>query len=66
LPLLALAMLGYLGVLADVGPVENRELGGQLLFLGLPILVCGAACCVLGVWAIIRFNPRRTVARRLK
>ena len=36
LPLLGFAALGYLGILADVGPDENQALGNRALFVGLP------------------------------
>jgi hypothetical protein len=61
LPLLGLAALGYLGALADVGPAENRNLGIQLLSLGLPPLIGGVVLCVLGVLAFA-WNRRRTAA----
>lgn len=34
---LGFASLAFLGVLADVGPAENREMGVQLLSWGLPL-----------------------------
>lgn len=52
LPLLGLAALGYYGILADMGPVENREIGMQFLFLGLPPLIGGVILCALGVVAL--------------
>ncbi len=45
LPLLA-AMLGFAGILADVGPAENREIGFQALWVGLPLLFLGLAAFV--------------------
>jgi hypothetical protein len=50
-PLLGLAALGFLGILADVGPNENRELGIQLLIFGLPALIGGVVLCALGLRA---------------
>jgi len=61
LPLLGLAALGYHGALADVGPAENRNMGIQLLSLGLPPLVGGVVVCVLGILASA-LNRRRTAA----
>lgn len=61
LPLLGLAALGYHGALADVGPAENRNMGIQLLSLGLPPLVGGVVVCVLGVLAFA-WNRRSTAA----
>lgn len=58
LPLLGFAALGYLGVLADVGPIENRAMGNQLLSLGLSPLIGGVVFCVLGLVALAR-NHRR-------
>ena len=51
LPLLGFAALGYNGILADVGPTENRAMGIQALSLGLPPLICGVVLCVLGLLA---------------
>jgi len=61
LPLLGFAALGYLGVLADVGPAENRKLGIQLLTLGLPPLICGVGLCALRFLAF-GWNHRRAAA----
>lgn len=61
LPLLGLAALGYHGALADVGPAENRNMGIQLLSLGLPPLIGGVVVCVLGVLAFA-WNRRSTAA----
>lgn len=58
LPLLGFAALGFLGVLADVGPTENREMGIQLLSWGLPPLICGVVLCVLGLVAFARSHQR--------
>jgi len=49
--LLGFAALGFLGILADVGPTENREMGIQSLFLGLPALIGGVVLCALGFLA---------------
>ena len=49
--LLGLSALGHLGALADVGPVENRNMGIQLLSLGLPPLIGGVVLCVLSLLA---------------
>lgn len=49
LPLLGLAALGYLGVLADVGPAENRAMGMKAFAWGLPPLVFGVVSGVLGL-----------------
>lgn len=65
LPLLGLAALGYRGALADVGPAENRNMGIQLLSLGLPPLIGGVVLCVLGVLAFA-WNRRRTAAELKK
>lgn len=61
LPLLGFAALGFLGILADVGPIENREMGIQALTLGLPPLICGVVLCVLG-FRVLAWNHRRTDA----
>jgi hypothetical protein len=56
LPLLGFAALGFLGILADVGPAENREMGIESLFWGLPPLICGVVLCVLGLVAFARHH----------
>ena len=56
--LLGLSALGHLGALADVGPAENRNMGIQLLSLGLPPLIGGVVLCVLGLLAFA-WNRRR-------
>jgi hypothetical protein len=61
LPLLGFAALGYLGVLADVGPTENRLMGVQLLSLGLPPLIFGVCSCAFGLVAYT-WNHRRADA----
>ena len=58
LPLLGFAVLGYLGVLADVGPADNQKMGFQLLSLGAPLLISGLVLCLLGLFAFAR-NHRR-------
>lgn len=63
LPLLGLAALGYLGILADVGPAENRQLGIQLLSWGLPALICGTVLCVLSFLSLVG-NRRRADSLR--
>ena len=65
LAILGLAALGHLGALADVGPAENRNMGIQLLSLGLPPLIGGVVLCVLGVLAFA-WNRRRTAAELKK
>lgn len=52
--LLGIAALGFLGILADVGPIENREMGIQSLALGLPPLIGGLVACGLGLVALAR------------
>jgi len=54
LPLLGFAALGCLGILADVGPAENREVGLRFLALGLPPLISGVVSCALGLLACDR------------
>jgi hypothetical protein len=49
LPLLGFAALGYLGILADVSPTENREMGIQSLSSGLPSFICGVLLFTLGL-----------------
>jgi hypothetical protein len=61
LPLLGFAVLGYLGILADVGPDENLAIGTRALAMGLPALICGVLLCVPGLLSFIR-NRRRTDA----
>ncbi len=51
MPLLGFAVLGYFGILADMSVEENRQIGMQLLFLGLPALFVGVFLCVLGLFA---------------
>lgn len=63
LPLLGFAALGYLGILADMSPNENREMGIQSLSLGLPPLICGVVLCALGIVASAR-NHRRVDAEQ--
>lgn len=54
LPLMGFAALGHLGILADVGPEENRAMGRQLLSWGVPPLIGGTVLCVLGFVALAR------------
>ncbi|MDX1964604.1 MAG: hypothetical protein SFX18_15745 [Pirellulales bacterium] len=56
--LMGLSALGYLGVLADVGPAENEKMGKQLLSLGIPPLIGGLVLCGLGLLASA-WNRRR-------
>lgn len=60
--LLGLSALGHFGALADVGPAENRNMGMQLLSLGLPPLIVGVVLCVLGLlalaWTRRRADPK--------
>ncbi len=49
LPLLGFAVLGFLGILADVSSAENREIGVGFLYLGLPPLIGGVGMCLLGL-----------------
>lgn len=60
--ILGLSALGHHGVLADVGPAENRNMGTQLLSLGLPPLLGGVVLCVLGLLAFA-WNRRRADLR---
>lgn len=41
LPLLGFGLLGLVGILADVGPAENREFGFQFLTYGIPAFLVG-------------------------
>lgn len=50
-PLLLFALFGALGVLADVGPTENRALGVEFLSYGLPLLLVGATLLAIGLRA---------------
>jgi hypothetical protein len=59
LPFLGFAALGSLGILADVGPTENREMGTQSFSLGLPPLIGGVVLCVLGLLALSRSHRRK-------
>ena len=45
---IGLGILGFLGVLADVGPAENRQMGLQLMAFGLVPLLGGAVLLVAG------------------
>jgi len=62
LPLLGFAVLGFLGILADIGPNENRALGVQAVSFGLPPLIGGVVLCVLGLLAF-GWNRRRADGR---
>lgn len=55
LPLLGFAVLGFLGVLADVGVAENREMGMQLVLMGLPPLIGGVVFCAIGL-LVLKFR----------
>jgi len=59
LPLLGFAALGHFGILADVGPEQNRAMGRQLLSWGLPPLIGGMVLCGLGLTALARTRPDR-------
>lgn len=59
--ILGLSAFGLLGILADVGPEENRDMAIQLLSLGIPALIGGVVLCVLGLLALA-WNRQRTVA----
>jgi hypothetical protein len=48
LPVLGLAALGGLGVLADTGTADNRRMALQLVSWGLPPLIGGMALCGCG------------------
>lgn len=63
LPLLGFAALGYLGILADVGPNENRAIGTQSLSLGIPVLICSVLLCVFGLLSFA-WNRRRPDAEQ--
>jgi len=63
LPLLGFATLGYLGILADVGPAENRQLGISLLTWGLPALICGVVLCMPSFLSLVG-NRRRADSLR--
>lgn len=39
---IGLGMLGLFGVVADVSPAENRQIGFQFLAFGLPAFMVGA------------------------
>ncbi len=49
LPPLGFASLAFLGILADVSYVENREMGVQLLSWGWPPFISGIVLCALGL-----------------
>jgi len=46
LPFFGFAALGFLGILADWGPKEKRDIGIQAPSLGLLPLICGVVLCV--------------------
>lgn len=48
---LGFAALGFLGILADIGPAENREIGVHLLDWGLPPFIGGVVLCAFGLLA---------------
>lgn len=54
LPLLGFAALGFLGILADMSIAENRGIGMQFLYLGLPPLIGGVVLCVFGLLSFRR------------
>ncbi|ODA33362.1 hypothetical protein A6X21_18890 [Planctopirus hydrillae] len=56
---LGFAALGFLGILADIGPGENRKMGIQLLTWGLPPFIGGIVLCALGLLAHVT-NHRHT------
>ena len=60
--LLGFAALGFLGILADVSPNENRVLGIQAVSLGLPVLIGGVLLCALGLLARA-WNHRRAATK---
>lgn len=57
-PLLGFSALGFLGILADVGPAENQEMGIQSLLLGLLPLIGGLLMCVAGFVMFVLTRPR--------
>ncbi|MEZ6068113.1 MAG: hypothetical protein R3B90_20910 [Planctomycetaceae bacterium] len=58
IPLFGFAALGLLGILADVGNDENREIGLQALSMGLPALVSGLVLCAGGLWTLAKNRAR--------
>lgn len=46
MPCFFLGVLGLMGVVADVGPAENREIGWQFLGIGVIPLVIGAGLLI--------------------
>ncbi len=53
----SLSLLGFFGVMADVGPDENRQMGFQILRLtALPLILSAAALTV--ALAFGRSRPR--------
>lgn len=51
---LSFASLGFLGILADVGPAENRKLGYDLLLFGLPMAITGIVIFAIGAFTYSR------------
>lgn len=50
-PVLGLGVLGFLGIAADMSPTENRALGVQAVYLGVPLLIGGMVLGLLGLVA---------------
>ena len=51
--LFGLSALGHLGILADVGPTENRAMSMQFFSLAFPALAVGAVVLGLGLLLLV-------------
>jgi len=63
LPVLGLAALAGLGVLADTGTADNRRMALQLVSWGLPPFIVGAALCGCGFVVFAR-NRKQADSKR--
>ncbi len=63
LPVLGLAALGGLGVLADTGTADNRRMALQLVSWGLPPFIVGVALCGCGFVVFAR-NRKHADSKR--
>ncbi len=56
LPFFGIAALGCLGILADIGPNENLQIGIQAFLSGLFPLICGLVLFAYGLLGRSRKN----------
>lgn len=53
---IGLGMLGLLGIVADVSPAENRQIGLGFLAIGLPAFMVGALLLLGGSFGFFLFG----------